>query len=183
MKAELGLTDQELAAVLGSTHTIVNKVRRGILNMPLVMKLRLLDRAAYATIRDKVLAVLPVELGTRVQEINDQQLKASAGRRLRDIPPDIAQLLLSGEEREAWNRLLDEARERYGMDQKVATLIGASKSMIAVARAGISRLTPSTKVELLDKLDYRVSDELLMSLLQVDGYTYLRQRVGASQET
>lgn len=176
MKAELALTDQELASVLGSSQAVVNKIRRGLHKMPLVMKLRLLDRAAYASVREKVLAVLPDELGVRIQQINDHQLKSGAGRRLRDIPAEVAHLLVSGEEKVAWNRLLDEARERYGTDQKVGELIGASKSMIAVARAGVSRLTASTKVELLDKLDYRVSDELLMSLLQLDGYNYLREK-------
>jgi len=159
-----------LATVLSNTHTVVNKVRRGILNMPLVMKLKLLDRAAYASVREKVLAVLPTDLSVRLQEMNDHALKDSAGRRLRVIPVAIAQLLLSGEERGTWNCLLDEARERYGTDQHVGQLI-------AVARAGVSQLAASSKVELLDKLDYRVSDELLMSLLRVDGYNYLREKV------
>lgn len=183
MKAELRLSDQELAVLLGSSQAIINKIRRGIHKMPLVVKLHLLDRAAYVSVRDKVLTVLPPEISARLQEMNNEQLKDSAGRKLRNLPPHIGKLLVEGEEREAWNLLLDEARERFGSDVKVGQLIGASKSMISVARAGVSRLTPSTKVELLDKLDYRVSDELLMSLLQVDGYTYLRQRVGASQET
>lgn len=177
MKVELDLSDQQLAVLLGSSQAIINKVRRGIHKMPLVVKLRLLDRAAYSSVRDKVLAVLPSEVSLRLQEINDAQLKAGANRNRREIPTDVARLLLQGNEREAWNLLLDEARERFGSDVKVGQLIGASKSMISVARAGVSRLTPTTKIELLNVLDYRVSDELLMSLLQIDGYTYVRESI------
>lgn len=177
MKVELDLSDQQLAAVLGSSQAIINKVRRGIHKMPLLVKLRLLDRAAYASVRDKVLAVLPSEVSLRLQEINDAQLKAGVGRNLREIPAEITRLLLEGDERDAWNLLLDEARQRFGSDVKVGQLIGASKSMISVARAGVSRLTPTTKVELLNVLDFRVSDELLMSLLQIDGYTYVRESI------
>ena len=177
MKVELDLSDQQLAAVLGSSQAIINKVRRGIHKMPLLVKLRLLDRAAYASVRDKVLAVLPSEVSLRLQEINDAQLKAGVCRNLREIPAEITRLLLEGDERDAWNLLLDEARQRFGSDVKVGQLIGASKSMISVARAGVSRLTPTTKVELLNVLDYRLSDELLMSLLQIDGYTYVRESI------
>ena len=177
MKVELDLSDQQLAAVLGSSQAIINKVRRGIHKMPLLVKLRLLDRAAYASVRDKVLAVLPSEVSLRLQEINDAQLNAGVCRNLREIPAEITRLLLEGDERDAWNLLLDEARQRFGSDVKVGQLIGASKSMISVARAGVSRLTPTTKVELLNVLDYRLSDELLMSLLQIDGYTYVRESI------
>ena len=177
MKVELDLSDQQLAAVLGSSQAIINKVRRGIHKMPLLVKLRLLDRAAYASVREKVLAVLPSEVSLRLQEINDAQLNAGVCRNLREIPAEITRLLLEGDERDAWNLLLDEARQRFGSDVKVGQLIGASKSMISVARAGVSRLTPTTKVELLNVLDYRVSDELLMSLLQIDGYTYVRESI------
>lgn len=176
MKSELHLSDQELALLLKSSQAIINKIRRGIHKMPLVVKLRLLDRAAYTSVRSKVLSVLPAELSAKLQLLNDDSFKSGAGRTLRDFPPHIAKLLIEGEEREAWSLLLDEARELFGSDVKVGQLIGASKSMISVARSGVSRLTPSSKVELLDKLNYRVCDEFLMSLLQVDGYSYLREQ-------
>ena len=182
MKSELSLSDQQLAVLLGSSQAIINKIRRGIHKMPLVVKLRLMDRSAYASVRAKVLAVLPNDLSVKLQQINDSQLKASADRKLRDLPSEISKLLVEGEEREAWNLLLDEAKLLFGSDVKVGQLIGASKSMISVARAGVSRLTPATKVELLDKLNYRVSDELLISLLQTDGYTYLREQVTDSSK-
>lgn len=182
MKSELSLSDQQLAVLLGSSQAIINKIRRGIHKMPLVVKLRLLDRSAYSSVRAKVLAVLPLDLSVRLQQLNDTQLKVGADRNFRDLRSEISKLLVEGEEREAWNILLDEAKLIFGSDVKVGQLIGASKSMISVARAGVSRLTPITKLELLDKLNYRVSDELLISLLQTDGYTYLREQVTDSSK-
>jgi len=55
--------------------------------------------------------------------------------------------------------------------------IGRFKVRRLMQELGLVSKQSGSQFELLDKLDYRVSDELLMSLLQVDGYNYLREKV------
>lgn len=173
IKYDLNLTDQELALRFGGNQPLINAIRAGRKKMPLLMKIKLLDQAVYASARDALTSLLPDKVATKVKELNDNLTKASIGKKLKKLPGNVSNALMCGNELDGWAALLAELNDKYGSDEKAAKAIGSTRSMIVVARSGASRLPPLLKLAVLEDLNYVVTDELLISLLQADGYQQL----------
>lgn len=173
IKQDLNLSDQELALRFGGSQPLINAIRAGRKKMPLLMKIKLLDQAAFASARDALTSLLPDKVANKLKELNDNLTKASIRTKLKKLPENVSTALMRGDELEGWAALLAELNSKYGTDKKAANAIGSTRSMIVVARSGASRLPPLLKLAVLEDLNYAVTDELLISLLQADGYQQL----------
>lgn len=150
------LTDLAIAQRLGTSQSIVNRIRNGSVSMPGPVRVRFADIGGLKSLRRLLQELLPEQALQRANGGDTPQKK---------LPQEHIKALMAGNENPLWIALLDALKADYGTDRQLADTIGTTRNLLSVVRATSARLPLEVKLRVIARTDYVVTDKVLLSLL------------------